>query len=105
MMLRPALRTSHTSRCHARVGDLDDAAGQPEVAHELAQARELRELRRVLVARELDEQDRVGLAADRLVHRRAERRDVARQLDHRAVDELDGRRARARRCAESRSIA
>ena len=74
-----------------RVDDLDDAAGQTEVAHELAQAAQLRELGRLLVARELDEQDRVGLAADRLVHRRAEGGDVARQLDHRPVDELDGR--------------
>ena len=45
----------------------------------------------LLVARELDEQDRVRLAADRLVHGRAEGCDVARQLDHRPVDELYGR--------------
>ncbi len=44
--------------------DLDDAAGQAEVAHELRELFELRELRRELVARELDEQDRVGLAAN-----------------------------------------
>ena len=72
-----------------RVGDLDDAPGQAEVAHELAQGGELRKLRRPLLTGELDEQDRVGRADDRFVHRRAERCDVARQLDHRTVDELD----------------
>ncbi len=84
-----------------RVRDLDDAARQPEVAHELAQTRELRKLRRLLVAGELDEQDRIGLAADRLVHRRR----GTRRCRARARSSC-GRRARRpwareRRCAAS----
>ena len=42
MMLRPALRTSHSAFCGACVGHLDHAAGQAEVAHQLDEARRAR---------------------------------------------------------------
>ena len=70
--------------------DGDDAAGQTEIAHELGQPPELLDLRPALVAGELHEQDRLGLAANDLVHGGPKRGDLARQIDHRAIDELDG---------------
>ena len=71
------------------VGHLDDAARQAQVAHQLDQAAEARQQRLLGVARELDEQDRRRLAAQRRRHRRRERRVGERQVDHRPVDQLD----------------
>ena len=74
-----------------RVGHRHDTARQAVVAHQLD---ELRELRHCLVARvadELDQQDRVGRADQRRVDRRAERGIGAREVDHRAIDQLDCR--------------
>ena len=44
---------------------------------------------RPVVLGELDQQQRIGLAAHEGLHRRAEHGDVARELDHGAVDQLD----------------
>ena len=46
MMLRPALRTSQTSLLQLRVGDLDHAARQAEVGHQLHQLLQLARLTR-----------------------------------------------------------
>ncbi len=93
MMLRPALRTSHRSFCAASVGHLHHAAGQAEVAHQLHQLLQLRQQRGAVGAGELDQQDRLGPADQRLLDRRPERRVGQAQLDHRAVDQLDRGRA------------
>ena len=93
MMLRPALRTSHDRALEGRVGRLDDGAGEAEIAHQLDELPEAAQVVVGVVAGELDEQHRVRLAADEAVDDRAEHRDVARQLDHRAVDQLDRARA------------
>ena len=93
MMLSPALRTSHSVLLRRVVGHLDDAAGQAQVAHQLDQLREPAQQRRLVVAAELDQQDRLRLADQRRLDRRAGSRVGARQLDHRAVDQLDGGRA------------
>jgi hypothetical protein len=72
-----------------RVGDLHHAARQAEVRHQLHQLLQPRGL--ALLARELHQQDGVRLALDERIHRRAERRYVARQPDHGAVDQLHRR--------------
>ena len=58
MMLRPALRTSHSAFCGAVVGHLDDAARQAEVAHQLDQRPQPAQQLALVVAAELDQQDR-----------------------------------------------
>ena len=74
--------------------DRDDAAGQAEIAHELAQLRKFRGLLGKVFAREFHEQDRVGHAANHFVDGSSKRRNFARQLDHRSIDELDGGRSK-----------
>src|SRR4029079_19163567 len=64
-----------------RVGDLDHAAWQAEVRHQLPELLQLVRLARF--AGELHQQDRVGLALDEGVDCLAECADVAREPDHR----------------------
>ncbi|MCG3189048.1 MAG: hypothetical protein LKCHEGNO_01291 [Burkholderiaceae bacterium] len=72
-----------------RFGHLHHAARQPEVAHQLDQRAQAGALRRAVVAAELHQQDRLGFADECTFDHRRERRVGARQLDHRAVDQLD----------------
>ena len=72
------------------VRDLDHALRVAEIAHQLVEPVEAAQVLRLLVLGELDEQQRVGLAAHVRLHDRAEHGDVARQLDQRAIDHLDG---------------
>ena len=72
------------------LGHLDDAFGQAEIAHQLDQALQVAQLRLALLARELDQQDGLGLADQGALDHRPEGGIGARQLDHGAVDQLDG---------------
>ena len=72
------------------VRHLDDAAGGAEVAHQLVEPLEAAQVLGLVGFRELDQQQRVGRAAHVGLHHRAEHGDVARELDQRAVDHLDG---------------
>ena len=74
---------------------LDHRAGKAEVRHQLDEAREPGEEGGAVLARELHQQQRVGRAAHEPLDGGTERRDVARELDEGAVDELH--RARAER--------
>ena len=93
------------------VGHLDHAARQAEVAHQLDQLAEPRQQRLLVVAGELDQQDRRRLADQRRLDRRPEGRVGERQLDHGAVDQLDRGRPqlddvlrRVHRGAEGREV-
>ena len=82
-------------RLRTGLGHLDHAAGQAEIGHQFDQPRKITELILALLARELDQQDRVGSADPPTVDEgpfddRPERRIGARQLDHGAVDQFDG---------------
>jgi hypothetical protein len=66
------------------LGDLDDAARQAEIGHELDQ---VLQSPGALIG-EFHQQDRVGVAADERVHRLFECGNVASQRDHGAIDEL-----------------
>ncbi len=72
------------------VRDLDHGLGMAEIAHQLVEPVEAAQVLCLLVLGELNEQQRVGLAAHVGFHDRAEHRDVARELDQRAIDHLDG---------------
>jgi hypothetical protein len=74
-----------------RLRHLDHAAGQAEIAHQLDQPREIAHLRLALLARELDQQDGLGIADQGALDDRPEGGIGARQLDHRAIDQLHGR--------------
>ena len=91
MMLRPAFLTSHTSLCSACVGDLDHAAGEAELGHQLHQLPEFRELLAAIVAGEFDQQDRVRVALEKAVDDGLERGVAAREFDHRAVHQFHRR--------------
>ncbi len=71
------------------VGRLDDAVGKTEIAHQLDQRLQAPDIVCRIVAGKFGQQDRGRLALHKPVDDRAEHRDVARQLDHRAVDQLD----------------
>ena len=90
------MRTSRDRRLQFRIEHLDHAAPS---APRLSQAKPRSPIsspsrfsrRRLLVAvvlGEFDQQHRLGLAAHELFHRRPEHGDVARQLDHGAVDQF-----------------
>jgi hypothetical protein len=72
----------------AGLGHLDHAARQADVAHQLDQPLQVAQLVLALLARELDQQDRLGLADQRALDHRPEGGIGAGQLDHRAVDQL-----------------
>ena len=63
-----------------------------EVGHECGEPLELVGRPIAIVSDELDQQDRVGIAADESLYDRAVRRVAARQADHRPIHELDRRR-------------
>ena len=75
-------------RLRLRLRHLHDAAGQAEIGHQLDETRQVTQLVLALLARELDQQDRFGLADQRPLDHRPEGGIGARQLDHRAVDQL-----------------
>ena len=93
MMLRPALRTSHRFFCSAGVDHLDHAAGRAEIAHHLARAgASFPCKRRELLAAELDQQDRRGTSDQGALDERPVARIIEAEIDHDAVDQLDGAR-------------
>ena len=77
-------------------GDLDDAApfgavlvpAEAEIAHQLLELRQHAQVDLVVVLAEFDQQDRFRRLAHELVERRLEDRNLARELDHRAVDQF-----------------
>ena len=86
--------------------------GEAEVAHQLPELAKACEIFLPVVLGELDEQHRIRLAAHEGVDGRAEHRDVAGELDHGAVDELDRDRlelddmlGRRHRIVEAREVA
>ena len=72
----------------ARVGGMDHGAGQAQIGHHLVQAPQAFEQRRVLMAMELHDQQRVGFTQDHLIDRGPVDGDAAAQIDHRPVDQL-----------------
>ena len=74
-----------------RVGRLDDRAGKAEIAHQFDEPTQAPQIVVSILAGEFAQQDRLRLASDEALDDRAEHRVVARQLDHRAVDQLDRR--------------
>ncbi len=82
-------------RLQCGIEHLDDAAefrprsvpAEAEIAHQLAEPRHPPEIL-FRAGVELDQQHGVRRAAHELLHRRAEHRDVARELDHGAVDQF-----------------
>ena len=93
MMFSPALRTSHNAFCACGVDDAHDRVGKAQVAHELGEALQTLALREAVFAREFDQQNRFGLADQSALDDRTKRGVGARQLDHGAIDELDGGRS------------
>ena len=99
-------------RLAGAVGHFHHALGITELGHRLGERVEPRGQRLGLVAGELHQQQRARLAAHVFRHRGREGRDAARELDHRAVDQLhrdrverDQRLGRAHRRAEAREVA
>ena len=88
-MLRPSLRTFHTALWKAGSVASMTAVGKAEIAHQFDELLQAAQIVVGVVAGEFGQQDRVGLAPDEAVDDRAEHRVVARQLDHRAIDQLD----------------
>ena len=88
-MFRPGLAHLPNGALQIRVGDLDHAARQAEVRHQLHQ---VLQPAGALVGK-FHQQDGVGIALEEGVHRLHERRDLARQADHGAIDQLDRRGA------------
>ena len=79
-----------------RIEHIDHAApfgaglvpAETEIAHQFVQLFQAAQIFVVIVLAELDQQHRVRRAAHELLERRPEHRDLARQLDHGAVDQL-----------------
>ena len=87
-------------------------SGEAEIAHQFDELSQAPQIVVGVVAGELGQQDRVGFASDKAIDHRAEHRVVARQLDHRAIDQLDRGRAelddvlrRIHRLVEGREMA
>ncbi len=74
-----------------RVGDGDHAIGEAKRAHQFLERLQAACLLTELVTGKLHEQQRIRLATHETLHGRAEGGDVARQIDHGAVDQLHGR--------------
>jgi len=76
---------------------LDDAApfgarvlpGEAVIAHELLEAGEAAQVLGLIALGELDEQDRLGIAAHHRLDGGLEHGDLAREAEHGAIDELD----------------
>ena len=112
MMLSPALRTSQTAAWKAGSSASTTAPGKPRSAISSPSWRSLRDLRFTVLAGELDQQQRIRLAAHEALDGGAEHRDLARQLDHGAVHQLDRGRielddvlGRVHRLVEGREMA
>ena len=113
MMLRPAVRTSVIAACSSGSSTsttpprLAPRLSQPiaEIAHQFVKLLQPAQIFVLIVLGELDEQHGVRIAVHELLERRAEHRDLARQLDHGAVDQFDRDRARACTMCWAASIA
>ena len=90
-MLRPALRTSHSSACGLGSGISTTLPGRPRSPISSTRRARSRSLRLALLARELDQQDGLGIADQGALDDRPEGGIGARQLDHGAIDQLDRR--------------
>ena len=88
-MLRPALRTSHSSACGPGSGISTTLPGRPRSPISSTRRARSRSCVLALLARELDQQDRLGLADQGALDHRPEGGIGARQLDHGAIDQLD----------------
>ena len=62
---------------------------EAEIAHQLLELLQHAQIDFVVVLAELDQQNRFRRLAHELVERRLENRNLARELDHRAVDQFD----------------
>ena len=76
----------------ARLGRLDDAFGEAEIRHQLAQAREAGEALFAVLTGELHQQQGRGVASDETLDGRAEHVDVPGELDQGAIRELHSAR-------------
>ena len=83
-----------------------------EIGHQLDETAQRSPLQGRVLARELDEEEGIGRAPDEALDRRTEQRDVARELEHGAVDQLhragfqaDDVRCRLHRGPEAREVA
>ena len=106
MMLRPALRTSHSAFCAPASVMLHDASRQAEVAHQRDEVLELAP-RSAGASSPTNSTSRIasGSPIERAVDHRPERGIAAREVDHRAVDELHRGRRRASTMWRVHSIA
>ncbi len=89
MILRPGSANLPHRLLKAGLDCLDDGAGAAEVAHQVAERLEPPQVLRRVVAGEFGQQQRGRFPLNEALDNRAEHRDVARQIDHRAVDQLD----------------
>ena len=96
MMLRPAVRISVIAVCSAGSSTSTTPPHAPvlsqrqaEIAHQLVEPHEPAHVLVLVVLGELDEQDRLGIAAHDRVDGGLEHRDVAREPEHGAIDQLD----------------
>ena len=110
--VEPGLADFPDCALEGRLPRLDHRAGVAEVGHQLDEAVQRAHLRGRVLARELHQEQGVGLAANEALDRRAEERDVAGEIDHRAVDQLhrgglesDDVRGRLHRGPEARKVA
>jgi hypothetical protein len=87
--VEPGLAHLPHRRLETGVERLDDRAGKAEVGHQFTQLRELLQLRLALVAGKLDQQQRIWLAAHETIDGLAKQRNLARQIDHGAIDQFD----------------
>ena len=63
--------------------------GEAEIAHQFDELFQAAQIVVPVVAGEFGQQDRIRLAPDEAIDGGAEHRVVARQLDHRAIDQFD----------------
>ena len=92
------MRTSAIAALQGRIEHLDHSApfraglvpAKAEIAHQLAELLEPPKIFVLVVLAEFHQQHRIGRTAHELLERRPEHRDVARQLDHGAIDQFHG---------------
>ncbi len=88
--VQPGLAHLGDRRLEASIGRAHHRAGQAEIGHHRVQLGEFGEKERVLVAVELDDQQRTGFADEHAVNRGAIDRNRPAKVDHGPVHQFDG---------------
>ena len=97
MTLRPAARNSAIAGLQRGLGDLDHAApfalrvipAEAEIGHQLAELFQSPDIVGLIFFGELDDQHRIGIAANGGADDGLEHRDLAAQRQHGAIDQFD----------------